>query len=108
MLGQAGESFSSPRTLDIFPASMTHVYVEDVDALHTRARNAGPSSPTSTFHQRQIDGSLPLIPKVKFGLSPNGSRLPTGSSVRARCRTLAQPIVSIAFPTQRRVACCRR
>ena len=41
MLGQAGESFSSPRTLDMFPASMVHVYVEDVDSLHARARNAG-------------------------------------------------------------------
>ena len=41
MLGQAGESFSSPRTLDIFPASMIHIYVEDVESLHTRARNAG-------------------------------------------------------------------
>jgi PhnB protein len=41
MLGQAGESFSSPRTLDIFPASMIHIYVEDVESLHTRARKAG-------------------------------------------------------------------
>jgi uncharacterized glyoxalase superfamily protein PhnB len=41
MLGQAGESFSSPRTLDIFPASMIHIYVEDVESLHARARNAG-------------------------------------------------------------------
>jgi uncharacterized glyoxalase superfamily protein PhnB len=41
MLGQAGESFSSPRTLDIFPASMIHIYVEDVESLHSRARTAG-------------------------------------------------------------------
>jgi PhnB protein len=41
MLGQAGESFKSPRTLDVFPPSMVHVYVEDVDALHARARAAG-------------------------------------------------------------------
>ena len=41
MLGQAGESFSSPRTLDIFPASMIHIYVEDVESLHARATNAG-------------------------------------------------------------------
>jgi PhnB protein len=41
MLGQAGEGFSSPRTLDAFPPSMIHVYVDDVDALHTRATDAG-------------------------------------------------------------------
>jgi uncharacterized glyoxalase superfamily protein PhnB len=41
MLGQAGEAFSSPRTLDIFPASMIHIYVEDVESSHARARGAG-------------------------------------------------------------------
>ena len=41
MLGQAGESFSSPRTLDIFPPSMIHIYVEDVESLHGRAKEAG-------------------------------------------------------------------
>jgi uncharacterized glyoxalase superfamily protein PhnB len=41
MLGQAGEAFSSPRTLDIFPPSMIHIYVEDVESLHTRAKGAG-------------------------------------------------------------------
>jgi uncharacterized glyoxalase superfamily protein PhnB len=41
MVGQAGEAFSSPRTLDVFPASMVHVYVDDVESLHARARNAG-------------------------------------------------------------------
>jgi uncharacterized glyoxalase superfamily protein PhnB len=41
MLGQAGEDFSSPRTLGVFPASMVHVYVTDVDALHARATGAG-------------------------------------------------------------------
>ena len=41
MLGQAGEGFSSPRTLDAFPPSMVHVYVDDVEALHTRATDAG-------------------------------------------------------------------
>ena len=40
MLGQAGEGFSSSRTLNIFPASMIHIYVEDVESLHARARNA--------------------------------------------------------------------
>src|SRR4051794_16244483 len=40
MLGQAGEGFSSPRTLDAFPASMIHVYVDDVKSLHSRAIGA--------------------------------------------------------------------
>jgi uncharacterized glyoxalase superfamily protein PhnB len=41
MLGQAGKGFSSPRTLGAFPASMIHVYVDDVEALHMRSRDAG-------------------------------------------------------------------
>ena len=41
MLGQASTGFSSPRTLGVFPPSMTHVYVEDVDAVHRRATEAG-------------------------------------------------------------------
>ena len=41
MLGQAGEGFSCPRTLGVFPPSMIHVYVEDVDAVHRRATEAG-------------------------------------------------------------------
>jgi uncharacterized glyoxalase superfamily protein PhnB len=41
MLGQAGKGFSSPRTLGSFPPSMIHVYVDDVEALHARARDAG-------------------------------------------------------------------
>jgi uncharacterized glyoxalase superfamily protein PhnB len=41
MLGQAGESFSSPRTLDIFPPSMIHIYVDDVEAMHARAKATG-------------------------------------------------------------------
>ena len=41
MLGQAGEGFSSPRTLGAFPPSMVHVYVDDVETLHARAKDAG-------------------------------------------------------------------
>ena len=41
MLGQAGEGFSSPRTLGSFPPSMVHVYVDDVEALFARANAAG-------------------------------------------------------------------
>jgi len=41
MLGQMSESFRGPRSLGIQPASMVHVYVDDVDALHERAKAAG-------------------------------------------------------------------
>jgi uncharacterized glyoxalase superfamily protein PhnB len=41
MLGQMGESFKGPRSLGVQPASMVHVYVDDVDALHERAKAAG-------------------------------------------------------------------
>ena len=41
MLGQAGEGFSSPRSLGVYPTSLVHVYVSDVDALHERAKGAG-------------------------------------------------------------------
>lgn len=41
MLGQAGESFRSPRSLDAYPPALVHVYVGDVDALHERAKAAG-------------------------------------------------------------------
>jgi uncharacterized glyoxalase superfamily protein PhnB len=41
MLGQASETFSSPRTLGVYPPSMVHVYTDDVEALHARARGAG-------------------------------------------------------------------
>jgi uncharacterized glyoxalase superfamily protein PhnB len=41
MLGQAGKTFKSPRTLGVFPPSMVHIYVSDVDALHRRAKDAG-------------------------------------------------------------------
>jgi PhnB protein len=40
MLGQAGESFKSPKRLEAFPPSLVHVYVDDVEALHERARVA--------------------------------------------------------------------
>jgi uncharacterized glyoxalase superfamily protein PhnB len=41
MVGQAGKGFSSPRTLDVFPSSMVHVYVNDVESVHARAKQAG-------------------------------------------------------------------
>jgi PhnB protein len=41
MLGQAGESFRSPKQLDAYPPVLIHVYVDDVEALHERARAAG-------------------------------------------------------------------
>jgi uncharacterized glyoxalase superfamily protein PhnB len=41
MMGQAGDGFSSPRTLGVYPPALVHVYVDDVEALHDRARGAG-------------------------------------------------------------------
>jgi PhnB protein len=41
MLGQAGESFKSPKRLDAYPPVLIHLYVDDVDALHAQARAAG-------------------------------------------------------------------
>ncbi|HEX9634444.1 MAG TPA: VOC family protein [Candidatus Limnocylindria bacterium] len=41
MLGQASESFRSPRSLGVEPPSLVHVYVNDVEALHQRAKAAG-------------------------------------------------------------------
>ncbi len=45
MLGQAGESFKSPARLDAYPSVLVHLYVDDVDALHERARAAGADVP---------------------------------------------------------------
>jgi PhnB protein len=41
MLGQAGESFRSPKQLEAYPPVLIHFYVDDVDSLHQRARFAG-------------------------------------------------------------------
>ena len=41
MLGQASQSFRSPRSLDIYPPVLVHVYVSNVDELHERAKAAG-------------------------------------------------------------------
>lgn len=41
MIGQAGDGFSSPKSLGAPPPSLIHVYVNDVDGLHDRARSAG-------------------------------------------------------------------
>jgi PhnB protein len=41
MLGQAGDSFQSPRSLDAYPTVLVHFYIADVESLHRRARDAG-------------------------------------------------------------------
>ena len=41
MLGQAGESFSSPRRRDAYPSVLVHFYVDDVESLHQQATAAG-------------------------------------------------------------------
>jgi uncharacterized glyoxalase superfamily protein PhnB len=45
MAGQAGESFKGPRSLGHMPSVMVHLYVDDVEALHARARAAGAEVP---------------------------------------------------------------
>lgn len=74
MLGQAGESFSSPRTLDIFPPSMIHIYVEDVEWLHSRAKNAGAEV-------------------TDLELSPAGDRRFTATDPEGQIWVLAQRVV---------------
>lgn len=41
MLGQMGPDFRGPRSMGIQPASMVHVYIDDVEALHRRAVAVG-------------------------------------------------------------------
>ena len=41
MLGQAGKAFQSPKRLGAQPSSLVHVYVDDVSALHERAKSSG-------------------------------------------------------------------
>ena len=41
MVGQAWDGFSSPRSLGAHAPSLVHVYVNDVGALHERAKAAG-------------------------------------------------------------------
>ena len=41
LLGQAWEGYASPRTLGAHPSSLVHIYVDDVDGFHERARAAG-------------------------------------------------------------------
>ena len=41
MLGQMGPDFRGPRSLGIDAHSMVHVYVDDVESIHQRAKTAG-------------------------------------------------------------------
>jgi PhnB protein len=62
MLGQAGESFRSPKTLDVFPPVLIHFYIDDVDALHERATAAGADVSeleTSTAGDRRFTATDP-------------------------------------------------
>jgi PhnB protein len=62
MLGQAGESFRSPARLDAYPSVLIHLYVDDVDALHARARAAGADLPeleTSPAGDRRFTATDP-------------------------------------------------
>ncbi|MGI9111925.1 MAG: VOC family protein [Gaiellaceae bacterium] len=75
MLGQAGEGFSSPRTLGSFPPSMIHVYVNDVEALHARATDAGAEV-------------------TDLELSPAGDRRFTATDPEGQLWVFAQRVVS--------------
>ena len=44
MLGQAGQEFSSPRTLGLLPPSMIHAYVDDVECASPTRAGSGPRS----------------------------------------------------------------
>ena len=74
MLGQAGASFSSPRTLGVFPSPMIHIYVDDVESLHARANDAGADA-----------GDLEL--------SPAGDRRFTTTDPEGQVWVLAQRLV---------------
>jgi uncharacterized glyoxalase superfamily protein PhnB len=41
MVGQAGPSFKSPRSLDVFPPSFVHVYADRIDERYEQAKAAG-------------------------------------------------------------------
>jgi PhnB protein len=41
MVGQAGPGFKSPRTLDVFPPSLVHIYADRIDERYERAKAAG-------------------------------------------------------------------
>lgn len=73
MVGQAGDGFSSPRTLDVFPPSMVHVYVDDVESLHVRAKQAGAAV-------------------TNLELSPAGDRRFTATDPEGQVGVLAQRI----------------
>ncbi len=45
MAGQAGEGFKSARTLGVPPPVMVHLYVDDLEVLHERARASGADVP---------------------------------------------------------------
>ncbi len=79
MLGQAGEGFSSPRTLGSFPPSMIHVYVDDVKALHARAIGAGADV-------------------MDLELSPAGDRRFTATDLEGQVWVFAQRVASAAEP----------
>lgn len=41
MVGQAGPAFKSPRTLDVYPPSLVHIYADRIDERYERAKTAG-------------------------------------------------------------------
>src|SRR5437867_12717834 len=69
MVGQAWEGFKSPRSVGASPPSLIHVYVDDVDALHSQAQAAGAEVTDLEMHRSAIVASPPLIPRARSGYS---------------------------------------
>lgn len=89
MVGQAWEGFSSAKSLGAHPPSLTHVYVEDVDALHKRARHAG------------ADVS-------DLEMSPAGDRRFTATDLEGQVWVFAQRVIEGAIEDEDRRGVARR
>jgi hypothetical protein len=76
MIGQAWDGFASPRTLGAHPPPLIHVYVNDVDALHERAKTAGADVTDLESRRPGIVASRRRIPRVKSGSSRSASQTP--------------------------------
>jgi hypothetical protein len=69
MIGQAGDSFKSPSRLEAYPSVLVHFYVDDVDALHERARAAGADVSDLRRHRRETGGSPQPTRRGRCGCS---------------------------------------
>ncbi len=79
MVGQAWDGFRSARTLGGHPPSLIHVYVDDVDAFHRRARAAGAEA-------------------TELEMSPAGDRRFTATDPEGQVWVFAQRVGSESTP----------